>query len=161
MKFDQSTELLACVHEQATPVLTTDLDTNRFEMLTAATTTSSLSHVPDGDVISDYEHALRTSYLARFPNIDGMPPKTWVTLLDAGQLARLCRAIGEVERTKARFALRPATEPAMEQPTQTIGTVRWDAEARAQIHQVHCALRDEVFAVRDELRELLAAVWCE
>ena len=160
MKFDQSTELLACANYQSPPVQTTDLDQSQFELLpvTVAATynsQSALSNVPDKDVIEKYDPVLKSRYLNRFPKVDGMLAKDWLTILDNGQLARVCRAVGHVELTLARFAVKSIDG------LSSLDTIQWDEDAQAQIRQAYYALRDVVFAVHKEIEELLAVVWSD
>ena len=156
MKFDQSTELLACADNQSPPVLTTNLDTEEFQLLSAAAIRSPLSGTPDRDVIDQFETVLRSKYLDKFPNIGEMSARTWITILDKGQMARLCRAVGDVEQTFSRFAVRGAGDT-----IATPKTVMWNEEAQASIKQSYIGLRDVTFAVKVELEELLKAIWNE
>ena len=107
-------------------------------------------------MIDQFETVLRSKYLDKFPDIGEMPARTWITILDKGQMARLCRAVGDVEQTFSRFAVRGAGDT-----IATPKTVMWNEEAQASIKQSYIGLRDVTFAVKVELEELLKAIWNE
>ena len=163
MRYDVAAELLMAASEHTCPsVLTTDLDNEEYAelpvaqaMVNAATEAHSSGRVdpmliPDAEVVARYVDELRERFVRRFPSIDDMTPAQWMTLLDAGQLARLCRAVAGVVLTMEKLTVRG---------TARDGLVRWDPEARDEIHAQHCSLRDVVSAVISEIRELLTTVW--
>ena len=161
MRYDQSSELLMAVCDQTFPsVQTTDLDERPYEelpmaspMIGAALRSGSLADpalIPDHEVVSRYSAELHARFAPKFPNIEGMTSAQWMALLDAGQVARLCRAVAAVLITMERFEMRGLARQ---------GVFRWDSESRAAINEKHCQLRDTVIAVAAEIKELLTTYW--
>lgn len=152
MRLDQSTELLAICAESFPPVQTTDLDTGTYvpmaESVVAAAARSGLLTVPDAEVVSRYGNIMHARYAKQFPPIMDMMPTQWLPMLDEGQLARLCRGVGQVELVLDECALGGAAH----------GTLRWDASSKAKVHAAYGALRETLFAIRDEITELVQAV---
>ena len=106
--------------------------------------------IPDREVVSRYSAELHARFAPKFPDIECMTSAQWMALLDAGQVARLCRAVAAVLITMERFEMRELDRR---------GVFRWDSESRTAIHEKHCQLRDTVVAVADEIKELLATYW--
>ena len=139
------------------PVSTSDLDSRPYTALPGPTgvvgastgSTASVFDAPDAEVIARYSDTLHERFVPLFPSIDGLTPSRWMALVTSGQFARLCRAVGTVIQATQRHAV----------PGQGNGMIRWDPSSQAEIRGAQHWLRDEVMAVSDDIREIVATMW--
>jgi hypothetical protein len=157
VRFDQSEELLMMSESMMPPVSTSDLDSRPYTALPGPTgvvgastgSTASVFDAPDAEVIARYSDTLHERFVPLFPSIDGLTPSRWMALVTSGQFARLCRAVGTVIQATQRHAV----------PGQGNGMIRWDPSSQAEIRGAQHWLRDEVMAVSDDIREIVATMW--
>ena len=156
MRYDDSSEILMEICSRShPPVMTTDLDKEEFELrplVNAATSPfpgAALARTPDAEVIERFSDVMHSKFVPRFPALDDLQAKQWLAIADAGQVARLCRAVGTVQQTTEQYSAAEGAPDAL----------RGDAEARTAVRAAYCQLRDVVLAVRDEVDAILSAAW--
>ena len=156
MRYDDSSEILMEICSRSHPsVITTDLDKEEFELrplVNAATSPvpgAALARTPDAEVIERFNDVMHSKFVPRFPALDNLKAEQWLAIADAGQVARLCRAVGTVQQTTEQYSAAEGSPDAL----------RGDPEARAAVRAAYCNLRDAVLAVRDEIDAILSAAW--
>ena len=136
-------------------IQTTDLDNGRYTPIAspliaaARALSASPDLIPDNEAIELFTQTLQERFVERFPSVEGMTGKQWLTLVDQGQLAQLCRAVAQVVRITDRHAVRGAA-PGMLDGGQT---------AREEVNEAYTRLRDVVRQTADDVRETLAVTW--
>ena len=158
MRFDASTEFMMAINtdQQHPRVQTLDLDNNEHYTPVAAPLVAaaipcnaSPDLIPDGEAINRYSTVLQQRFADRFPQVEGMNATQWLTLVDRGQMAQMCRAVAGVVRATDRHTVRGAAP----------GMLNGKPEARREVESAYVRLRDVVQQTADDVRETLAVTW--
>ena len=123
-------------------------------VVAAVTSPGDVEHMDDATVVRLFMPELIDRYLAVFPPCLDLEPRDWVLWTNDSQRAVLCRAVADIERVTATFAVR---HDGLRRSTELL----WTPDTRAALHRAFSSLHRSVRAVVADLAETIRAFLSE